>query len=223
MVPRIINLVKTELKTNPIVLKYRALLENDPGNTELERIVALLTIGYFFPTVIRKKNSYNESQKPSKIEIQNAFVKHFPTVTSLKLHSQDLNQISLSKRDVERLHPVGFILGDLSNPSDLIFLIKILDEEIPFQGNIWEGLDTLFKLFFGYQSFYPTAAEHVWLFWQNEVYKIKTEDDAKLISSSYIGFLKEYKFKLTGEEVPNDIRLPVPQKKPGKKAAKSKP
>lgn len=214
IVPKVIRIVNFELKTNAFIENYKTLLLFDPDNVELQRVIALLCLGYLFPPVFRKKRDYNSKQKPSKIDIQNAFVSHFTTVTAFKLHVESLKAIESQKQTVERLHPLGFILGDLADPTQLSFVIKILDIELTFERDIWTGMDVLFKMFFGYQAFYPTAAQHVWLFWQQEIYKIKTNNDKKVFTVAYLSFLKEYKMRLTGEDLPDDINLPAASTSP---------
>lgn len=163
----------------------------DENDEYVKGVLGLLTLGYIFPLVKRKKTPLNLNPKPDGEAIQKSFITYCRTASEMRV------LINLAKDKYKKIkgyrlyYPHAFIVGDLYDRENSKFLILVVDQEIMYD-DIWTGFKMFIELFFVLNCNYPLASKHVFTFVQREMFCFSTEEDDEVQSTAYKVFIKQY-------------------------------
>lgn len=136
---------------------------------EITAVTALCNFAHLFSSTVRSKTGFNEVYKPNRSQMQESFIPLFRTDEDTRHFITNINRLIEVKKDTEKLHPIGCIIGNFNDPSNLTFVLKVLHLEYRLK-NIWQGMDLLFKLFILFKCDFPAAAYSVWTFFGQKYY-----------------------------------------------------
>ncbi|KAJ8937040.1 hypothetical protein NQ314_012063, partial [Rhamnusium bicolor] len=104
---------------------------------------------------------------PSRSEVQESFFSHVQNIAELHERIEARNE-KLKKFGLT-VQPFAVIVGDLSHPTYIIVV-----DEVQYKVDTGiRALELLFKLFHGLDIEYPPESEHIWLFIEELVFKLK--------------------------------------------------
>lgn len=140
--------------------------------------LCLICLPYLFAktVLIRPKSNKKVQWRPSKLEVQQAFIVHLKTAEEVQPF---LERRSKKYSDLqETCQPVVIIIGETLREYEVLLSINNF---IYKPGNLLKTLDVIFKIFHVLQLKYPAECEHVWNFIQKTVYNMKTDWDKTFV------------------------------------------
>lgn len=147
-------------------------------------VIALVLFAYLFPPSVKPKVGFNDKLKPSKAEQQAFFCMQVDSNNNYVKHIEKYAGIINKKKYNEKLNPIGVVVGKLDQMSELKFFLHLVDNTFVFQ-DVFRGFFVFFFLFFMLNTSYPPQASYVLLFFQNYLFKIRTEKDKDIMKSGY--------------------------------------
>lgn len=120
------------------------------------------------PLVTSTRVKKNKKWKPSKSEVQDAFLLQLNTIDELEASLERQRTKCLQNGDT--LQPLPIIIG---NNFDTLKCLIAIDSYIFETESVLNCIDICFKLYHSLNANYPTESQHIWCFMQKYIYDLK--------------------------------------------------